>query len=46
MSFLPLADPNFAEATWILVVKSIVIFAVVMGIVPLLTVAEPLPSSN
>ena len=37
---LPLADPNFAEATWILVVKSIVIFAVVMAIVPLLTVVE------
>jgi NADH-quinone oxidoreductase subunit H len=36
----PIADPNFAEATWILVVKSIVIFAVVMGIVPLLTVVE------
>src|SRR3954454_16104232 len=40
MTFLPLADPNFAEATWILIVKSIVIFAVVMGIVLLLTVAE------
>jgi NADH-quinone oxidoreductase subunit H len=37
---LPIADPNFAEASWILVLKSIVIFAVVMGIVPLLTVAE------
>src|SRR5256885_10780864 len=37
---IPLADPNFAEATWILVLKSIVIFAVVMGIVPLLTVVE------
>src|SRR5436190_18146416 len=37
---IPVADPNFAEATWILIVKSIVIFAVVMGIVPLLTVAE------
>jgi NADH-quinone oxidoreductase subunit H len=40
MTFLPLADPNFAEATWILIVKSIVIFAVVMAIVPFLTVAE------
>ena len=40
MTLLPIADPNFAEATWILIVKSIVIFAVVMGIVPLLTVAE------
>jgi NADH-quinone oxidoreductase subunit H len=37
---LLLADTNFVEATWILVVKSIVIFAVVMGIVPLLTVVE------
>ncbi len=37
---IPIADPNFAEASWILVVKSIVIFGVVMGIVPLLTVAE------
>ena len=36
----PVADPNFVEATWILVVKSIVIFALVMGIVPLLTVVE------
>ena len=40
---IPLADPNFAEATWILVVKSIVIFAVVMAIVPLLTVVELSP---
>jgi NADH-quinone oxidoreductase subunit H len=40
VTLLPIADPNFAEATWILIVKSIVIFAVVMGIVPLLTVAE------
>src|SRR5919204_47794 len=37
---IPFADPNLAEATWILIVKSIVIFAVVMGIVPLLTVVE------
>jgi NADH-quinone oxidoreductase subunit H len=37
---IPIADPNYAEATWILVLKSIVIFAVVMGIVPLLTVVE------
>jgi len=36
----PIADPNFAEATWILVLKSIVIFAVVMAIVPVLTVVE------
>ncbi len=37
---LPLADTTFVEATWILIVKSIVIFAVVMTIVPLLTVVE------
>jgi NADH-quinone oxidoreductase subunit H len=37
---LPLADTNFAEASWILVVKSIVIFAVIFAIVPMLTVLE------
>ncbi len=37
---IPLADTTFVESSWILVVKSIVIFAVVMGIVPLLTVVE------
>ena len=37
---LPLADTNFVEATWILVVKSIVIFAVIFAIVPMLTVLE------
>jgi NADH-quinone oxidoreductase subunit H len=37
---IPFADTGFVEASWILVVKSIVIFAVVMGIVPLLTVVE------
>jgi NADH-quinone oxidoreductase subunit H len=37
---LPLADTGFAEATWILVVKSVVIFAVAFMIIPLLTVAE------
>ena len=36
---LPLADTTFVEATWILVVKSIVIFAVIFAIVPMLTVA-------
>ena len=35
-----LADVNFAEATWIMVVKSIVIFLVVFMIVPVLTVVE------
>ena len=37
---LPIADTGFAEATWILVVKSVVIFAVAFMIIPLLTVAE------
>ncbi len=37
---LPLADTGFAEATWILVVKSIVIFIVIFLIVPVLTVVE------
>ncbi|MGH2954302.1 MAG: NADH-quinone oxidoreductase subunit NuoH [Solirubrobacterales bacterium] len=37
---IPVADVGFAEATWILVVKSIVIFLVVFGIVPVLTVVE------
>ena len=37
---IPLAEVGFAEATWILVVKSIVIFAVLFGILPLLTVLE------
>jgi NADH-quinone oxidoreductase subunit H len=35
-----LADVNFVDATWILVVKSIVIFAVIFAIVPVLTVVE------
>jgi NADH-quinone oxidoreductase subunit H len=37
---LPVADASFAEATWILIVKSVVIFAVAFMIIPLLTVAE------
>jgi NADH-quinone oxidoreductase subunit H len=37
---IPLADTSFAEASWILVVKSIVIFVVVFSMVPLLTVFE------
>ncbi len=35
-----LSDVNFVEATWILIVKSIVIFLVVFLIVPVLTVVE------
>jgi NADH-quinone oxidoreductase subunit H len=37
---LPVGDTSFVEATWILVVKSIVIFAVIFAIVPMLTVLE------
>jgi NADH-quinone oxidoreductase subunit H len=37
---MPLADTSFVEATWILIVKSIVIFAVIFAIVPMLTVLE------
>ncbi len=39
MSLL-LASTTFVEATWILIVKSIVIFAVIFAIVPMLTVLE------
>ena len=37
---LPLADVNYVEATWVMVVKSIVIFLGVFLIVPVLTVVE------
>src|SRR6185437_14982519 len=37
---LPFADTQFAEATWIMIAKSIVIFAVIFGILPILTVVE------
>ena len=37
---LPFADTSFVEATWILVVKAIVIFAAVFAIAPVLTVME------
>ena len=37
---LPIAEVGFVEATWILVVKSIMIFAAVFAIVPVLTVVE------
>ena len=39
---IPLADVNFTEATWIMIVKSLVIFLVVFMIVPVLTVIERL----
>lgn len=34
------ADVGFAEASWIMVVKSIVIFAVILGIVPMILLLE------
>jgi NADH-quinone oxidoreductase subunit H len=37
---VPLAEVGFAEATWIMVVKSVVIFLGVFIIVPVLTLAE------
>ncbi len=37
---LPIADTQFVEATWIMVVKSLVIFGVIFGILPLMTVLE------
>ncbi len=37
---LPLAEVGFAEATWIMIVKSLVIFAVIFAILPIMTVAE------
>ena len=40
MPILPLADTSFVDATWIMVVKSLVIFLVILMIVPILLVAE------
>jgi NADH-quinone oxidoreductase subunit H len=37
---LPLADTSFAEASWILVVKSLVIFVVILQIVPVILLIE------
>ena len=37
---LPLADVGFAEATWIMIVKSLVIFGFVFAVLPLMTVLE------
>jgi NADH-quinone oxidoreductase subunit H len=37
---LPIADVSFAEATWIMIVKSIVIFVVILQIVPLVLLLE------
>lgn len=40
MTFLPLAEVGFSEAAWVMVLKSLVIFAVIFAIVPVLTVIE------
>ena len=37
---ISLAEVGYAEATWILILKSLVIFAVIFAIVPVLTVIE------
>lgn len=37
---IPLADVGFAEATWIMLVKSVVIFGVILGLVPMILLAE------
>src|SRR5215210_3848319 len=37
---LPLADVGYVEATWVMVVKSLIIFLGVFAIVPVLTVVE------
>jgi NADH-quinone oxidoreductase subunit H len=37
---LPLADTAYVEATWVLIVKSLVIFGVIFGIAPVLTLLE------
>jgi hypothetical protein len=37
---IPVAEVGFVEATWVLVLKSLVIFAVVFAVVPPLTAVE------
>ncbi len=37
---IPVADTSFAEATWMMVVKSMVIFGVIFAVLPMLTVLE------
>jgi NADH-quinone oxidoreductase subunit H len=37
---IPVADTTYVEATWVMIVKSLVIFAVIFGILPLMTVLE------
>ena len=40
MSILPLADTSFVDATWIMLVKSVLIFIVILAIVPVVLLAE------
>jgi NADH-quinone oxidoreductase subunit H len=37
---LPIADTQLVEATWVMILKSLVIFAVIFAILPLMTVLE------
>jgi NADH-quinone oxidoreductase subunit H len=37
---IPLAEVNFAESTGVMILKSVIIFAVIFGILPMLTVLE------
>ena len=37
---IPLADTTYVEATWVMIVKSLVIFAVIFAILPMMTVLE------
>jgi NADH-quinone oxidoreductase subunit H len=37
---LPIADTQMVEATWVMILKSVVIFAVIFGILPVMTVVE------
>jgi NADH-quinone oxidoreductase subunit H len=37
---IPLADVGYAEATWVMIAKSLVIFLVIFSVLPLLTVLE------
>ncbi len=40
MPLLPLADVGFVDATWIMIVKSLVIFLVILQIVPIVLLVE------
>ncbi len=40
MPALPLGDTNFVDATWIMIVKSLIIFVVILQIVPIVLLVE------